>query len=232
MHLLLRGEDPRRIRILDIHPPTRLDIIDALSKGVDFMQVDISDATAVDAAFQKEWPFTGAGPAPAIGTSVFHAAASIRFYERHPSLVPRSAKVNVQGTQNILSAARSIGATALVYTSSGSIFVRRTRFWLWPWEHRPDYSVQVISDDDDMIPKRPEHFFSNYALTKAVADRCVREADGKGGLRTGCIRPGNGIFGPGDMLCGADLVRKTTPTWISNTLHHFVYVENCSLAHL
>jgi len=65
----------------------------------------------------------------------------------------------------------------------------------------------------------------------------VRSADGTpsgpGVLRTGCIRPGNGIYGPGgDLLCGAYLVRRTTPSWIPNILQNFIYVENCSLSHL
>jgi len=52
-------------------------------------------------------------------------------------------------------------------------------------------------------------------------------------LRTGCLRPGNGIFGPGgDILCGAYLVRKNNPTWVENIIQGYNYVENCSLAHL
>jgi len=52
-------------------------------------------------------------------------------------------------------------------------------------------------------------------------------------LRTGCIRPGNGIFGPGgDLICYAYLVRKFNPTWVTNILQSFIYVENCALAHL
>jgi hypothetical protein len=52
-------------------------------------------------------------------------------------------------------------------------------------------------------------------------------------MRTGCIRPGNGVFGPrGDILLEAYLFRKANPTWISNILQSFCYVENCALAHL
>lgn len=128
----------------------------------------------------------------------------------------------------------------MVYTSSGSISVRRTRFWLWPWEKQPEFFVQYIADDDATIPKRYEDMFSNYAVSKLQAETLVRKADrnstgseeGKV-MRTGCIRPGNGVYGPGgDMLCGAYLVRQSNPTWIDNILHNFVYVENGSLAHL
>lgn len=69
----------------------------------------------------------------------------------------------------------------------------------------------MINDDDALLPKRHEDFFSNYAVTKREAERRVRAADkstsGKTVLRTGCIRPGNGVYGPGgDMLCGASLI--------------------------
>ena len=199
--------------------------------------MDITDAEAVEAAFKAPWPSTNSPAEPEPHISVFHTAAIIRFYERHPSLVPNSAKVNVLGTQNVIHSARSIGATTLIFTSSGSVAIRRSRLWLWPWEKEPQYFVQVINDDDNIIPKRHEDFFSNYAVTKFQAECAVREADrtrsGQGVLRTGCIRPGNGVFGPGgDMLCEAYLVRKSNPTWISTIVQSFIYVENCALAHL
>lgn len=75
-----------------------------------------------------------------------------------------------------------------------------------------------------------------------MGEKLVRSANGRlvnsnGGsekiLRTGCIRPGNGIFGPrGDMLCGAYVARKTNPTWIQHLISSHCYVENCALAHL
>jgi len=65
----------------------------------------------------------------------------------------------------------------------------------------------------------------------------VRAADGtpSGGktLRTGCIRPSNGVFGPrGDLICEAYMIRKHNPTWVGNIMQSFIYVENCALAHL
>jgi nucleoside-diphosphate-sugar epimerase len=192
----------KRIRILDIRPPYRPDLTTGSAKDVQFFKVDISDAEAVDAAFQAQWPSTSSDPGNAEPEiTIFHTAANIRFYERHLSLVPRSAKVNVNGTQNIIRAALLVGATVLVQTSSGSVAVRSSRFWLWPWEKEPKHFVQVLNDDDSRLPKRHEDFFSNYAATKLVGEGLVRKANGtplaKGILRTGSIRPGNGIFGPG-----------------------------------
>ena len=247
--LLKRGEDFNRIRLLDLNPPTNHHYVvkDSLSKGVQFFKVDITDSVALQAAFNAPWldiPSSSSEKEPEI--TVFHTAANIRFYERHLSFLDRSTRVNVQGTKNVVSAAQSIGATVLVYTSSGSVGIRSTRFLLWPWEKEPEMFVQVVNDDDDAegrAHRRHEDFFSNYAVSKKEAETFIRASDKKitGShtgtkkklLRTGCIRPGNGIFGPrGDMLCGAYLSRQNNPSWISTLVQSFSYVENCAVAHL
>ncbi|KAH9923308.1 NAD(P)-binding protein [Amylocystis lapponica] len=239
LHLLARGEDPRRIRVLDVRLPVREDLREGAALQVHFMQVDISDAQAVDAAFRAPWPPAPSDvpgePAPEV--TVFHTAAIIRFYERHPALQHLSDRVNVQGAQNIVDAARATGVSTLIATSSGSISVHRTRFFLWPWQRAPRKFVQVVDDDDALIPTRHADFFSNYAVSKHRAERIVRAADNtptaRGVLRTGCIRPGNGIYGTGgDLLIGQYLQMQMNPTWIGGVLQSFVFVENCSLAHL
>lgn len=240
LHLIRRGEDPRRIRILDVRRPVRADLCEGPAKDVDFVKVDISIAETVEEAFRKPWPrLPSENPdEPLPELTVFHTAAIIRFFERHPELMPSSERVNVVGTQHIIDAARHAGASALVYTSSGSVVVNRTRFWLWPWETEPKKFIQVVTDDDNLLPKRHEQFFSNYAASKMQAERLVRAADrtpsdAHGQLRTGCIRPGNGIYGAGgDLLVDRMLKDKTHPTWIATVLSSFVYAENCSLAHL
>ncbi|SJL12936.1 uncharacterized protein ARMOST_16370 [Armillaria ostoyae] len=210
LQLLRRGEDPKRIRILDIRPPKRLDLLEGKAKGVKFLQVDIGDKIAVDAAFSEPWPDNDESP-----ISVFNTAANIRFYERHASLIPLSAKVNIQEAENIIDACRKAGASVLVHTSSASVSVHSSCFLLWPWQEEPKHFVQVINDDDELIPKTHKDFFSNYGYPKRQAGVLVRGANDADGLRTGCLRPGNGIFGAGgDMLCGAYLVRKSNPTWI------------------
>jgi nucleoside-diphosphate-sugar epimerase len=249
-HLLERGEHPKRIRVLDIRSPTRPDLTTGLAKDVDFRLVDISDREQVQAAFSAPWPSTSESAAEVevgIETTVFHTAANIRFYERDARLLRLSEKVNVEGTQNVLDAARATpGVNVLVYTSSGSVSIRPARLWLWPWEkERPAFSVQTIDDDDSRLPRRHEDMFSNYAASKLTAETLVRAADktslppsASGGekgqqlLRTGCLRPGNGIYGTGgDILCGAYLARKVNPSWTQDILQNFIYVENASLAH-
>ncbi|KAG5219963.1 3-beta hydroxysteroid dehydrogenase isomerase family [Salix suchowensis] len=205
--------------------PRRHDLLTGSAKDIDFIQLDISDKSAVYAAFTKSWPDESHDD-----VTIFHTASNIRFYERHPALLHRSAKVNVRGTENIIDAAKAIGANILLYTSSGSVAILAMAMG----EQDP-FHFQVIDDDEHnhILPRRHKQFFSNYAATKMHAETLVRKADKTGQLRTGCLRPGNGIFGPGgDMLCGAYLVRKANPTWVQNTLQSFVYVENCALAHL
>ena len=215
-----------------MRPPMHEDL-----KMVQFIQTDVTDAEAVQANFRAPWAETDGSGLPAPEITVFHLAANIRFYERHVSLLRHSESVNVEGTKNVVNAARSVGASILIFTSSGSVSIHSSRILLWPWESEPKHFVQVINDDDNMLPKRHEDFFSNYAVAKLQAERIVRAADnarsGKGVLRTGCIRPGNGIFGPrGDILCEAYLIRGTNPSWASNFVQSFCYVENCVLAHL
>ncbi|KAK7036577.1 hypothetical protein VNI00_011510 [Paramarasmius palmivorus] len=233
MQLLKRGEDPKNIRVLDIRYPTRQDLKER-GKDVDFRKVDVSDADAVQKAFEAPWPAGSSASAP---ITVFHTAANIRFFERRLSLLPNSTRVNVVGTQNVLNAARSVGVSTFISTSSGSVSVRASNFFLWPWQKEPEHFVQLINDDDSIVPTRHQDFFSNYSYSKYLAEKIVRGADrspsGNGIIRTGCIRPGNGVYGPGgDMLCGAYLVRKTNPTWISTIIQNDIYVENCAVAHL
>ena len=249
--LLKRGEDPHHIRLLDLNPPTSHHPIvnDSLSKGAKFFQVDVTDPVVLQAAFAAPWPSVPSSSSSSSsesdpGITVFHTAANIRFYERHLSFLGRSTKVNVQGTKNVVSAARSVGATVLVYTSSGSVGIKNTRFLLWPWEKEPEMFLQVLNDDDGekRSPRKHEDFFSNYAASKMEAETFVRASDKeitksrtgtKALLRTGCIRPGNGVFGPGgDQLAGAYLMRRTNPSFVSTILQSFSYVENCAIAHL
>ncbi|KIK18796.1 hypothetical protein PISMIDRAFT_108745 [Pisolithus microcarpus 441] len=235
LQLLQRGEDPKKIRVLDARLPTRADLCTGIAQQVTFLKVDITDAKALSNAFRAPWPEEGTDEQE---ITIIHTAANIRFYERFPVLFSRSVAINYEGTKNVIACSKEIGASILIYTSSGSIAVRRSRFWLWPWETEPQFFVQVVNDDDNLIPKRHEHFFSNYAASKRLGELAVRAADksqsGTSGiLRTGCIRPGNGIFGPGgELLCGAYLARKQNPTWVKNILQSYVYVENCALSHL
>ncbi|CAA7267670.1 unnamed protein product [Cyclocybe aegerita] len=192
LHLLLRGENPKNIRIVDIRRPTRKDMLTGRALEVGFVAADIQDLASVREAFTTRWP-TGADTSNAV--TVIHTAAGMRYYERHPSLLARSAALNVEGTRNVLTAAKEGDIDIFIYTSSGSIPVRNTNFWFWPWQKRPETLVQVVKT-------------------------LVREADDpKKGFRTGCIRPGSGIY-------------AHSTRWLGPMIQSAVYVENVSYAHL
>ncbi|KAF9231553.1 hypothetical protein BU15DRAFT_90883 [Melanogaster broomeanus] len=187
LQLLQQGEDPKRIRIIDMRPPVRPDLRTRLAQQVALIQVDISDEAAVSKAFKAPWPDASTTESkPEI--TVFHMAANICFYERVLALLPRSTKVNHLDTLNIINCSKEIGATTLIYTSSASV------------SKQPQFFVQHL-------PKHHHDFFSNYAASKAAAEMAVHTVDKSHSgqsctLRTGCIRPGNGVFGPGgDTLC-------------------------------
>ncbi|EJD42934.1 NAD(P)-binding protein [Auricularia subglabra TFB-10046 SS5] len=231
LHLLARGEDPHRIRILDIRAPSRKEFVDGVARDVEFVQTDITDPASVDAAFQDAWPEGDAALQHEL--TVFQGASILRYIERAESLLPPVIKINVDGTANVLAAARKAGATAFVYTSSGSIGVKRTNLWIAPWESMPKAYFQRLDDRDLDMPVKHTEYFSNYAVTKIQAEKLVREANGKGGMYTASVRPSNGVYGiGGDSLADAYLVRGTNPTWIKHVVQNAIYVENCSIAHL
>lgn len=119
---------------------------------------------------------------------VFHTAARIATAE----WAPRGAReavhaVNVEGTRNLVESAIAAGATRLVHTSSASVC----------------FGPTSAGGDESLAYSRYEDM---YTTTKVAAERLVRDADGRGALRTGAVRPG-GIYGPGErnQLLGAVL---------------------------
>ncbi|KAJ7690078.1 hypothetical protein B0H17DRAFT_1134564 [Mycena rosella] len=78
-------------------------------------------------------------------------------------------RVNVEGTRNVIEAAKAAGVQKLVYHGS--------------------------SDESLPYPKKP---MGQYAASRALAEQLIIAANGVNGLKTACIRP-TGIFGPGDQ---------------------------------
>ncbi|PWY76280.1 NAD(P)-binding protein [Aspergillus heteromorphus CBS 117.55] len=227
-HLLLRGETPSAVRILDLQPPRR----ELLDQGVTFVQTNITDEDAVLNAFSQPW----AQETASLPLTVIHNAAVIRPSERHPAFLSLCRNVNVTGTVHVLNAAKQSGASCFISTSSGSVCLRSPSFWLFPWTRTPKHMVQVINDSTS-LPTKHEDFFGNYPVTKAEAERIVRAADDpSSNFRTGCIRPANGIYGIGDdasaTITGTYLRAGGNPSWLYPIIQNFVNAENVSLAHL
>jgi nucleoside-diphosphate-sugar epimerase len=213
LQLLERGQPPESIRIVDFRPPTRADLLRGPAAKVDFVQTDISSAESTAKAFDKPWhPSVARLP-----LTVFHTAAVIVPSDRYRFVSDVCDAVNVGGTQNVVDAARRAGADVLVSTTSASISIRPVELWLPPWRMWsrgwPRHFWQVLDEKDFLAPLREhEAFFGNYPASKAAAERIVCGANSKG-LRTGCIRPANGIYGsPTDNTVGGALSKAVLPT--------------------
>jgi hypothetical protein len=73
-HLLMRGESPEAIRIIDICPVTR----PSIAGKTDYVETDVSNTIAVEIAFKKPWPKSVA----ALPLTVFHCVYQ---FPRSPS---------------------------------------------------------------------------------------------------------------------------------------------------
>jgi nucleoside-diphosphate-sugar epimerase len=213
LQLLERGQPPESIRIVDFRAPNRADMLHGPAAHIDFVQADVSAADATDKAFTKEWHPSVAH----LPLTVFHTAAVIVPSDRHKVVSSFCEAVNVRGTQNVLDAARRAGADVLVSTTSASISIRPLELWVPPWKLYsravPRHYWQVLDEKDFFKPlRRHDEFYANYPASKAAAERIVCAANSEG-LRTGCIRPANGVYGnPTDNTVGGALAKAVLPT--------------------
>lgn len=213
LQLLERGQPPESIRIVDFRTPNRADMLHGPATHIDFVQTDISSPDATDRAFNKEWHPSVAH----LPLTVFHTAAVIVPSDRSKFVSGFCEAVNVRGTQNVVDAARRAGADVLVSTTSASISIRPVELWVPPWKLYsrtvPRHYWQVLDEKDFFEPLRSHgEFYANYPASKAVAERIVCAANSKG-LRTGCIRPANGVYGnPTDNTVGGALAKAVLST--------------------
>ncbi|KAI9655374.1 MAG: hypothetical protein M1821_005521 [Bathelium mastoideum] len=229
LHLLARGQPPESIRIIDFRGPSRSDLKSGKAAKVDLVEADITSINSITAAFQKSW-------APSVASlplTVFHTAAAIRPGERARDLVHRVSKVNVTGTENVVSAAKRNGADIFIATSSGSVALRPVNFWIPPWKNAIDRVVQLFKDPLEDHNLRPHNdYFANYSMTKAQAEDIVLKAHSES-FRTGAIRPVCAIYGNQyDLDFGYHMVRGSIESWFAHVTLNHVHGENISLAHL
>lgn len=106
---------------------------------------------------------------------VFHCAADVSTW----GPVARIAKVNVEGTRNVIECARDVGVPRVVHVSTEAVLVSGGPL------------VQV----DETMPL-PERNIGVYSTTKAAAERVVRAMNGHG-IECVIVRP-RFIWGRGD----------------------------------
>jgi sterol-4alpha-carboxylate 3-dehydrogenase (decarboxylating) len=180
-----------------------------------FMEVDITDASAVLHAFHSI-----SHPKAIVHSAGIVPTASQR-YDTSSAGFSKCHAVNVVGTENVLSAAQAVGVRSLVYTSSVTVLV-------------DDLSV----DHPNMTEDLPTGFATlPYGRTKAMAEERVLAANSKD-FKTCALRP-SVVFGPGDTNCIPALhecIAKRETPWVigdaTASLYDFTYVTNVADAHV
>lgn len=158
-------------------------------------------------------------------TAVFDAVAG------HEAVIHTAAKAgvwgdrrayeatNVEGTQHVIEACLRHGLGRLVHTSSPSVCF--------------DGTDHVAARND--LPYA-ERYLCAYPETKAIAERLVLKANGRGGLATTALRP-HLIVGPGDphllpRLLAKGRRKKLAIVGRGDNEVSLTYVDNAAAAHV
>jgi nucleoside-diphosphate-sugar epimerase len=173
--------------------------LDAL--GAESVRGDISDPDSVDRAVEG-------------CDVVFHAAALVRMWGDYGDFH----RVNVIGTENILTCMKRHDVPKLVYTSTPSVV----------------HAGHSIEGGDESLPY-PDEFESPYTRSKAAAEASVLAANGSK-LATVAIRP-HLIWGPGDTNLVPQIVARARSGRLrfvgdGSNLVDTVYIDNAVDAHL
>lgn len=198
------------------HPEWRVSIVDlqqppASVKHLDFYRTNVTDADGVLHAVQQARPNVivhAAGIVPT-GLNRYSRTGGKHVFE-----------LNVGGTGNILSAAKSCNVQALVLTSSSQVIADDL------WHEYPNMNENVPVPASSLV----------YGESKAMAERLVLAANSPS-LATCALRP-SVIFGPGDYqlipAVHACIAKREMP-WIigsADNLYDFTSVFNVAHAHV
>jgi len=159
VHALLERGD--QVRGLDNFETGRRENLHEVSSRIDFREADLLDFQAVQSASQGVDYVLHQAAIPSVPKSIADPA--------------RSNRVNVEGTVNVLIAARDAGVKRVVYAASSSAY-----------------------GDTPTLPKREDMTpipLSPYAVAKLTGEMYMRVFHGVYGLRTVSLRYFN-IFGP------------------------------------
>jgi len=148
---------------------------------------------------------------------VFHVAADYRLWSRDPAEIYRN---NVEGTRNLLSAARDAGVERFVYTSTVA-------------------TVAVPTEDgrlpDESTLARVEQMVGHYKRSKFIAEREVLAA-AQDGMPVVIVNPTTPV-GPGDWKptptghIVVDFLNGRMPAYVDTGLN-LVAVEDVAAGHL
>jgi dihydroflavonol-4-reductase len=195
---LLLGQG-RRVRAVVRRPEKAVSVVPS---GCELVAGDVTDAASLRAAA------SGCGV-------VYHAAGLPEQWLADPGEFDR---VNVEGTRNVVAAAREVGATRFVYASTIDVF---------------RFAAPGEPFDETELDSLPKATF--YERSKQEADRIVTAAVAEG-LPAVFLHPA-GIYGPGpatspgtnDLV--ADLVRGKVPMLLPGAIP-VVYSDDVAAGHL
>lgn len=189
--------------------------------NIKFLPVNILDTSGLNEAFQKLRPRT------IVHTAGFVPPLAERYHRR---MEKQAHEINVQGTRNVLEAAKAVGTEAFVYTSTCCVVI-------------DDYS-QSYANIDERWPVVERGTASIYGESKAIAETLVLEANGSNNgtrrskLLTCSIRPAV-IYGEGDhqlvpsiVSCIIDKHESLFRVGDGMNLWDTVYVGNVADAHV
>jgi nucleoside-diphosphate-sugar epimerase len=168
--------------------------------GAQGLQVDLRDAARLPAALEGM-------------EAVYHVAGKAGFWGAREEYF----SINVEGTRNVLEAARAAGVARLIYTSTPSVIGY-------------DADAKGISE----APYAASHL-SHYPDSKAAAEQLILAANGPG-LATVALRP-HLIFGPRDnhllprVVQNARAGRMVIVGDGTNQVD-LTYIDNAAWAHL
>ena len=172
----------RQVRAF-ILPGEDISSLDGLD--IDFAEGNVLDPLSIDRAMEGI-------------DIVYHLAGVISIMPGHNEWMR---KVNVDGTKNVLQAAKKAGVTRLVYTSSIHALSRK-------WKGKIDESV----------PFDPDNPVGGYDRTKAAASLAVLDAV-KDGLDAVIVCP-TGVIGPNDYR-GSEM-GDLLMNWLRRKLHFLI----------
>lgn len=196
-HLLQRGVVVRAL----VRPSSRRDLLGGLA--VEFVEGDLRNPDSLDRACRNV-------------DCVFHVAADYRLWASHPKEIYRN---NVEGTHNLIEAARHAGVERFVYTSTvATIAVPRS-------DALPNEQTQA--NLSEMI--------GHYKRSKFLAEQeAVRAA--QGGLPIVIVNPTTPV-GPGDAKPTptgriiVDFLQGRMPAYVDTGLN-VVAVEDVAAGHV
>jgi dihydroflavonol-4-reductase len=150
-------------------------------------------------------------------TGLFHVAADYRLGARDPAQLYRT---NVEGTRNILHAARTAGVARIVYTSSVA-------------------TIGIPPDGapgEERTPVDLSHMIGHYKRSKYLAEEVARDAARTLGMSVVIVNPSTPI-GPGDIRptptgqLVLDAASGRMPAYVDTGLN-IVHVDDVAAGHL